>query len=85
MNFNPAAMLPGAAPPKKVDTDTAVSFDEPVVTKTLDTVTKVGYNCQPSGSFSIEHIQDIFLGHFLFFSSLILDIEVSRCRFKLSI
>lgn len=36
-------MLPGAAPPRKVDTNTAVSFDEPVVTKTLETVTKVGY------------------------------------------
>jgi len=34
-------MLPGAAPPKKEIVNTAVSFDEPVVTKTLDTVTKV--------------------------------------------
>lgn len=41
MNFNPAALLPGAAPPKKESAPAAVSFDEPVVVKTLENVAKV--------------------------------------------
>lgn len=44
MNFNPAALLPGAAPPKRDATPSAVSFDEPVVVKTLDNVAKVSLN-----------------------------------------
>lgn len=41
LQINPQALLPGAAPPTKTPQETAVSFDQPVQTKTLASMTKV--------------------------------------------
>lgn len=41
LQINPQALLPGAAPPTKAPQETAVSFDQPVQTKTLASMTKV--------------------------------------------
>ena len=42
LNFNPAAMLPGAAPPVKEPEPVEIGFDVPPEAKTLSSANKVG-------------------------------------------
>jgi hypothetical protein len=41
LNFNPAAMLPGAAPPNKEAEPTAIGFENPADVSTLENIAKV--------------------------------------------
>ena len=42
LNFNPASMLPGAAPPVKEPEPIEIGFDVPAEAKTLSSANKVG-------------------------------------------